>query len=267
MGEFRFIQKPQDRIGHALGSQALDDGQTAIAVGREGLSFKGTGYIGRKAEWPRWTPPSEMIGRQPELEQYRYGMEPGLENPLGPRAMYLFNQKGDTGYRIHGTPEWNSIGKNASSGCIRMINQDVMDLFDRVPDGTKVVVLNADGSMPHGLTLPPPQPAPDPEMMKIQLQAHKTELQDQQKKMALAVNTQMQQKQMMVDMQLEQMRHKLEADRVKFEAMMQSAMQEKDQQARAAEKVLEMANEQKQLMLEKLTEMKIVHDQIGRAHV
>jgi lipoprotein-anchoring transpeptidase ErfK/SrfK len=81
-----------------------------------------------------------------------------LDNPLGARALYLTTNGIDYGYRIHGTPEWNSIGRNASSGCIRMINQDVIDLYERVPDNTKVIVLNADGSMPKGLTLPPPQP-------------------------------------------------------------------------------------------------------------
>ena len=78
---------------------------------------------------------------------------------MGARALYLTTNGVDYGYRIHGTPEWFSIGKNASSGCIRMINQDVMDLFDRVPNGTKVIVLNADGSFPKGLNLPPKPPA------------------------------------------------------------------------------------------------------------
>jgi L,D-transpeptidase catalytic domain len=102
--------------------------------------------------------PEEMIERKPELRQWEDGMPGGLENPLGARALYLTTNGVDYGYRIHGTPEWFSIGKNASSGCIRMINQDVMDLYGRVADGAKVIVLNADGSMPTGLTLPPPQP-------------------------------------------------------------------------------------------------------------
>ena len=82
-----------------------------------------------------------------------------MAKALGARALYLTTNGIDYGYRIHGTPEWFSIGKNASSGCIRMINQDVMDLFDRVPNGTKVIVLNADGSFPKGLNLPPKPPA------------------------------------------------------------------------------------------------------------
>lgn len=127
-----------------------------IAVGRAGFQWSGEAMITGRKTWPTWTPPKEMIERKPELAKWEKGQPGGLENPLGARALYLTTNGIDYGYRIHGTPEWNSIGKNASSGCIRMINQDVMDLFDRVPDGTKVVVLNADGSMPHGLTLPPP---------------------------------------------------------------------------------------------------------------
>lgn len=129
-----------------------------IAVGRAGFQWSGEALITSRKTWPTWTPPKEMIERKPELEKWKDGQPGGLENPLGARALYLTTNGVDYGYRIHGTPEWNSIGKNASSGCIRMINQDVMDLFERVPDGTKVIVLNADGSMPKGLTLPPPQP-------------------------------------------------------------------------------------------------------------
>lgn len=129
-----------------------------IAVGRAGFQWSGEAVITDRKNWPSWTPPKEMIERKPELAKWEKGQPGGLENPLGARALYLTTNGIDYGYRIHGTPEWHSIGKNASSGCIRMINQDVMDLFDRVPNGTKVVVLNADGSMPKGLTLPPPQP-------------------------------------------------------------------------------------------------------------
>ncbi len=129
-----------------------------IAVGRAGFQWSGEAIVNERKTWPTWTPPEEMIERKPELAQWEEGMPGGLENPLGARALYLTTNGVDYGYRIHGTPEWFSIGKNASSGCIRMINQDVIDLYSRVPDGAKVVVLNADGSMPTGLTLPPPQP-------------------------------------------------------------------------------------------------------------
>ncbi len=81
-----------------------------------------------------------MIKRQPELAKYRNGMDPGLRNPLGARALYLYNKGGDTGYRLHGTPEWWSIGKAMSSGCIRLMNQDIMDLYDRTEQGAKVIV-------------------------------------------------------------------------------------------------------------------------------
>ncbi|MDI6025749.1 L,D-transpeptidase [Corticibacterium sp. UT-5YL-CI-8] len=112
-----------------------------IGVGREGFEWKGDARIALKREWPRWTPPREMIQRQPELTKYANGMDPGLSNPLGARALYLFNKGGDTGYRLHGTPEWNSIGKAMSSGCIRLMNQDIIDLYNRAEVGAKVIVL------------------------------------------------------------------------------------------------------------------------------
>jgi lipoprotein-anchoring transpeptidase ErfK/SrfK len=112
-----------------------------VGVGREGFGWNGRAQIRRKAEWPTWTPPSEMILRQPELRQYARGMPPGLDNPLGARAMYLYQGDRDTLYRIHGTNEPETIGTRVSSGCIRMINQDVIDLYRRAPVGTRVVVL------------------------------------------------------------------------------------------------------------------------------
>jgi lipoprotein-anchoring transpeptidase ErfK/SrfK len=130
-----------------------------IAVGRAGFQWSGEALITDRKNWPTWTPPPEMIDRKPELAKWEKGQPGGPENPLGARALYLTTNGVDYGYRIHGTPEWFSIGKNASSGCIRMINQDVMDLFERVPNGTKVIVLNADGSFPKGLNLPPKPPA------------------------------------------------------------------------------------------------------------
>ncbi len=112
-----------------------------IGVGREGFEWRGTARVAMKREWPTWTPPSAMIGRQPELAKWRGGMPPGLTNPLGARALYLFNKGGDSGYRLHGTPEWFSIGKAMSSGCIRLMNQDIIDLYDRADTGAKVIVL------------------------------------------------------------------------------------------------------------------------------
>jgi lipoprotein-anchoring transpeptidase ErfK/SrfK len=122
----------------------LEDGKAmryGIGVGREGFEWKGTARIAMKREWPRWTPPAAMIQRQPELAKWRGGQPGGLDNPLGARALYLFNSGGDTGYRLHGTPEWASIGHAMSSGCIRLINQDIIDLYDRAENGAKVIVL------------------------------------------------------------------------------------------------------------------------------
>jgi lipoprotein-anchoring transpeptidase ErfK/SrfK len=105
-----------------------------IGVGREGFTWSGTQTVSRKAEWPDWSPPKEMIARQPYLPRFMAG---GEGNPLGARAIYL----GDTMYRIHGTNAPDTVGKKVSSGCIRMINADVIDLFSRVDVGTTVTVL------------------------------------------------------------------------------------------------------------------------------
>jgi lipoprotein-anchoring transpeptidase ErfK/SrfK len=129
-----------------------------ISVGRAGFEWSGVANVTERKQWPTWTPPEEMIARKPELAKWEKGQPGGPTNPLGARALYLTTNGVDYGYRIHGTPEWQSIGSSASSGCIRMINQDVIDLFARVPAGAKVIVLNADGSMPTGLKLPPPAP-------------------------------------------------------------------------------------------------------------
>ncbi|MGQ4273489.1 L,D-transpeptidase [Terrihabitans sp. B22-R8] len=112
-----------------------------VGVGREGFGWSGAALIQMKREWPRWTPPAEMIKRQPELEPYRHGMAAGLENPLGARALYLFQNGRDTLYRLHGTNEPRSIGSNVSSGCVRLVNQDIIDLYSRTPLGTRVIVL------------------------------------------------------------------------------------------------------------------------------
>jgi lipoprotein-anchoring transpeptidase ErfK/SrfK len=129
-----------------------------IAVGKAGFEWSGVANVTNRRPWPTWTPPKEMIERKPELAKWEKGQPGGPTNPLGARALYLTTNGVDYGYRIHGTPDWWSIGKNASSGCIRMINQDVMDLYTRVPDGAKVVVLTRDGKVPSKLTLPPPAP-------------------------------------------------------------------------------------------------------------
>ncbi|WP_117190624.1 L,D-transpeptidase [Rhizobium terrae] len=115
-----------------------------VGLGKAGFAWHGRGVIQRKAKWPRWTPSDEMVARQPNLRQFAAsegGAEPGLNNPLGARALYIFQDGKDTLYRVHGTPDWQSVGKATSSGCVRMLNQDVIDLFDRVPSGTAIVVI------------------------------------------------------------------------------------------------------------------------------
>ena len=115
-----------------------------IGIGKAGFDWSGEADIRDKQHWPKWFPPVEMIERRPELAPYgnEVGMNPGLMNPLGARALYLWQDNKDTLYRLHGTPEWWSIGKSVSSGCIRLINQDVMDLYERVPMDARVIVLN-----------------------------------------------------------------------------------------------------------------------------
>jgi lipoprotein-anchoring transpeptidase ErfK/SrfK len=118
----------------------LEEGRAlryAIGVGREGFLWRGTTTVGRKAEWPDWSPPPQMLRRQPYLPRHMAG---GPANPLGARALYLHAGGHDTMFRIHGTNESWSIGRNVSSGCIRLMNDDVADLYDRVPVGAKVVV-------------------------------------------------------------------------------------------------------------------------------
>jgi lipoprotein-anchoring transpeptidase ErfK/SrfK len=120
-----------------------------VGVGRTGFGWSGVATIHNKQEWPDWYPPREMIARQPEIRrvmtelQSGLGMPGGPRNPLGARALYLWQGNHDTLYRIHGTVEPWTIGKSVSSGCIRMINQDVIDLYARAPVGAKVVVLPA----------------------------------------------------------------------------------------------------------------------------
>jgi lipoprotein-anchoring transpeptidase ErfK/SrfK len=123
--------------GHTFLYYVLGGGRAiryGVGVGREGFTWAGVQTVSRKAEWPDWHPPAEMIARQPYLPRFMAG---GPGNPLGARAMYL----GSSEYRIHGTNDPSTIGKYVSSGCIRLTNEDVSDLFSRVQVGTKVVVL------------------------------------------------------------------------------------------------------------------------------
>ena len=121
-----------------------------IAVGKAGFEWSGEALVTNRRPWPTWTPPKEMIERKPELSKWEKGQPGGPTNPLGARALYLTTNGVDYGYRIHGTPDWWSIGKNASSGCIRMIDQDVIDLATRVRHHAPVRVLKS--VKPEGLT-------------------------------------------------------------------------------------------------------------------
>jgi lipoprotein-anchoring transpeptidase ErfK/SrfK len=135
------VDTPARRLYYVLGNgEAMRYG---IGVGREGLALSGGATVGRKAEWPSWTPTQNMINRDPRNRQYAGGMPGGLNNPLGARALYLHRGGRDTMFRIHGTNQPNSIGLAVSSGCVRMLNHDVVDLYERVPVGAKVVVIQA----------------------------------------------------------------------------------------------------------------------------
>ena len=126
------IATSERRLYYVLGDgQAIKYG---VGVGRPGFEWSGTKSITRKAEWPSWTPPAQMLRRRPDLPRHMQG---GVDNPLGARAMYL----GSTLYRIHGSNEPESIGQAVSSGCIRMLNDDVIDLYARAQVGTRVVVV------------------------------------------------------------------------------------------------------------------------------
>ncbi len=154
-----------DPTGQAPGTVVVDTGnhflyvvqrfgsavRYGVGLGRQGFEWSGNGVIEWKQPWPRWHPPVEMIARQPELKKYtteydpktkewKGGMEPGVRNPLGARALYIYQNGKDTLYRLHGSPEWASIGKSVSSGCVRLMNQDVIDLYNRVQEKSPIVV-------------------------------------------------------------------------------------------------------------------------------
>jgi lipoprotein-anchoring transpeptidase ErfK/SrfK len=133
----------------------VQDGGSAVrygvGVGRSGYEWSGRGHIAYKRAWPRWNPPDEMVARQPELEPVSIangGMAPGLNNPLGARALYIHQGNRDTIYRIHGSRESWTIGQAVSSGCIRMINQDVIHLAANVRTGSTIVVIPDPAMMP-----------------------------------------------------------------------------------------------------------------------
>ncbi|PSM19941.1 L,D-transpeptidase [Nitratireductor sp. StC3] len=130
------------------GHQAIRYG---IGVGREGFGWAGIVKIGRTAEWPTWTPPAEMVARDPNAAKWAGGMPGGPNNPLGARALYLYEGGRDTIYRIHGTPEPWTIGLDVSSGCIRMNNDDIVHLHERIEVGAKVIVLMQGAALYKGV--------------------------------------------------------------------------------------------------------------------
>ncbi|RTL98303.1 L,D-transpeptidase [Ancylobacter aquaticus] len=140
------VVDPNERFAYLVmaNGRALRYG---VGVGREeGFNFRGEGVVARKASWPGWTPTPAMIAREPErYGPYAGGLPGGPTNPLGPRALYLYKDGRDTYYRLHGTTEPWTIGTQVSSGCVRFINQDIIDLYRRVPTGTRVIVLPATG--------------------------------------------------------------------------------------------------------------------------
>lgn len=136
------VDTPARRAYYVLGNgRAIRYG---IGVGRNGYALAGSAYIGRKAEWPSWTPTPNMIRRDPGRNlKYAGGLPGGINNPLGARAIYLYRNGNDTMFRIHGTNQPQSIGLAMSSGCVRMLNHDVIDLYERVKTGGRVVVMQA----------------------------------------------------------------------------------------------------------------------------
>lgn len=121
-----------------------DDGRAmryGVGIGAAGFSWAGRAHIAYKREWPTWTPPSDMIKRHPELEIYRHGMAPGPDNPMGPRALYIHKGNEDTLYRIHGNPDERTIGQAISSGCVRLLPQDIIHLHENVRNGSPLLVV------------------------------------------------------------------------------------------------------------------------------
>lgn len=136
------VVDPQNRFLYLVEDMGVAR-RYGVGVGRAGRAWSGTAQVGRKAKWPSWTPTKNMIRRQPEkYAKYANGVPGGPNNPLGSRALYLYRNGRDTYYRVHGTTEPWTIGRAVSNGCIRMLNEHVADLYERVPVGALVVVLS-----------------------------------------------------------------------------------------------------------------------------
>ncbi|QPF86071.1 L,D-transpeptidase [Bradyrhizobium genosp. L] len=190
----KFVRQVVDYVSHQTpGTVVIDTGNTflylvlndqqamryGIGVGRQGFAWSGEQTVARKTEWPDWRPPADMLSRQPYLPRFMAG---GPTNPLGARAMYL----GDTEYRIHGTNKPDTIGKRVSSGCIRLTNEDVADLYERVKVGAKVIVLPA-ATVDRPSQGAPPDAAsrsPDPAPQSTRPSATNAQMQSSRPKMA-----------------------------------------------------------------------------------
>ena len=136
------VDTPNKYLYHVLSEGRAT--RYGVGVGREGFEWSGRAIVAYSRQWPRWVPPDSMIQRQPELKRYSAnngGMQPGLRNPLGARALYIHENGRDTLYRLHGISEPDSIGMAVSSGCIRLLNQDVIHLYNNVRNGTPIVVI------------------------------------------------------------------------------------------------------------------------------
>jgi lipoprotein-anchoring transpeptidase ErfK/SrfK len=195
-GPGAFVRQVIDYTSHqAPGTVIIDTGNTflyfvlndrqamryGIGVGREGFTWSGEQTVARKTEWPDWRPPAEMVVRQPYLPRFMAG---GPGNPLGARAMYL----GETEYRIHGTNKPDTIGKRVSSGCIRLTNEDVVDLFERVKIGAKVIVLPTTAARRPSERAPPDAASrsPDPALLSNRPSAINAQMQSSGPKIAEA---------------------------------------------------------------------------------
>jgi lipoprotein-anchoring transpeptidase ErfK/SrfK len=141
------VVDPENRFLYLVEANGMSM-RYGIGVGRQGFSWTGDAVIKDKQHWPKWFPPPEMVARDPRAAPYAEGMEGGLDNPLGARALYLYQGEKDTLFRLHGTYESDSIGKAVSSGCVRLLNQDIIDLYERVPLGTRVIVLGGPETLP-----------------------------------------------------------------------------------------------------------------------
>ena len=151
MGQVRPRDGSQDVCPQSAATRSVSHADGEVPDRRDGFGWAGIVRVGRTAEWPTWTPPAEMVARDPNAAKWAGGQPGGPDNPLGARALYLYEGDQDTIYRIHGTPEPWTIGLDVSSGCIRMNNDDITDLHSRIQVGAKVIVLMQGAALYKGV--------------------------------------------------------------------------------------------------------------------